>query len=65
MEKKFVSESGFFDLRVLIALFVVSAAVFLALFVTATPSELTVDTGACGGRPDANTNPGEHPLRSV
>jgi hypothetical protein len=37
-------ESGFFDLRVLTALFVVSAAVFVALFAMANPSELVSDT---------------------
>ena len=58
MEKKFVSESGFFDLRVLIALFVVSAAVFLALFVTATPSELTVDPALAEGSPTPTPTPG-------
>jgi hypothetical protein len=43
MQKKFASKSGFFDLRVLIALFVVSAAAFVALFATANPSRLAVE----------------------
>ena len=63
--KKFASQSAFFDLRVLAALFIVSAGAAVALFATAIPSELAVPDGASGGRPDTNTNPGKRPLRSV
>ena len=58
MPKKFASKSGFFDLRVVTALFVVSAAVFVALFATANPSELAVDTALAEGGPTPTPTPG-------
>ena len=58
MQKKFASESGFFALRVLLALFVVSAAVFMALFATANPSELAVDTALAEEGPTPTPTPG-------
>jgi hypothetical protein len=44
MKEKKLPQSGFFDLRVITALFVFSAAVFVAMFATAIPSRLAVDT---------------------
>jgi hypothetical protein len=58
MQRKFASESGFFDLRVVTALFVVSVAVFMALFATANPSELAVDTALPGQGPTPTPTPG-------
>jgi hypothetical protein len=58
MQKKFTSESGFFDLRVVTAPFVVSAAVFMALFATANPSELAVDTAPTEEGPTPTPTPG-------
>jgi cell division septation protein DedD len=58
MQKKFASKSGFFDLRVLIALFVVSAGAAMALFATAIPSGLAVDTAFPEGGPTPTPTPG-------
>jgi hypothetical protein len=58
MQKKFASESGFFDLRVVTALFVVSVAVFMALFATANPSERAVETALAGEGPTPTPTPG-------
>ena len=43
MHKKFASQSGFFDFRVLTALFVVSSCVVVAFFATANPLGLLSD----------------------
>ena len=58
MQKKFASKSGFFDLRVLIALFVVSAAAFVALFASAIPSGLAVETALAEEGPTPTPTPG-------
>jgi hypothetical protein len=58
MQKKFPFESGFFALRVLIALFVFSAATFVALFATVHPSELAVDPAMAEGSPTPTPTPG-------
>ena len=58
MQKKFASESGFFDLRVLTTLFVVSAGAFVALFATANPFELAVETALPEGGPTPTPTPG-------
>ena len=58
MQKKFASKSGFFDLRVLIALFVVSAGAAMALFATAIPSGLAVETAFPEGGPTPTPTPG-------
>ncbi len=57
MQKKFDSESRFFDLRILIALFVASAAVFVALLALAIPSELAVAPSLAEGSPTPTPNP--------
>ena len=46
LKKKRTARSAFFNLRVLIGLFIVLAGVFLALFVTANPSGLGFDATA-------------------
>ena len=56
--KKFASESAFFDLRVLAALFIVSAGAAVALFATAIPSELAVQTALPEGGPTPTPTPG-------
>jgi len=56
--KKFASESAFFDLRVLAALFIVSAGAAMALFATAIPSELAVQTALPEGGPTPTPAPG-------
>lgn len=56
--RKFISESASFDLRVLISVFVVSAAVFVAMFATAIPSGLAVDTALAAGGPTPTPTPG-------
>jgi hypothetical protein len=58
MQKKFASKSGFSDLRVLIALFVVSAGAAVALFATANPSDLAVDTALAEEGPTPTPTPG-------
>src|SRR6266480_7583314 len=58
MHKKFDFESGFFHLRILIALFVASAAVFVALFALAIPSELAVAPSLAEGSPTPTPTPG-------
>lgn len=58
MQKKFASKSGFFDLRVLIALFVVSAGAAVALFATAIPSGLAVETALAEEGPTPTPTPG-------
>ena len=58
MHKKFAFESGFFLLRVTTALFVVSAGVLVALFATAMPSGLAVDTAFAGEGPTPTPTPG-------
>jgi hypothetical protein len=56
--KEFASKSGFFDLRVLIALLVVSAGAAVALFATAIPSGLAVETALAEGGPTPTPTPG-------
>jgi hypothetical protein len=58
MHKKFAFESGFFHLRVTTALFVVSAAVLVALFALASPSDLGVTTSLAGRGPTPTPTPG-------
>src|SRR6266576_6503661 len=66
MKKKSTSQSAFFNLRVLIGLFVVLAGVFLALFATANPSIGGLGFGAFsnalaraeGTKPDPNAAQG-------
>jgi hypothetical protein len=48
MPKKFASESAFSDVRVLTALFVVSAGAFVALFAAGNPSGLPADRPTAG-----------------
>jgi hypothetical protein len=56
--RKCISKSASFDLRVLISLFVVSAAVFVALFAIANPSERAVDPALAEGSPTPTLTPG-------
>jgi len=56
--KKFASESAFFDLHVLAALFIVSAGAAVALFATTIPSELAVQTALPEGGPTPTPTPG-------
>jgi hypothetical protein len=58
MQKKFASESGIFDLRVITALFVVSAAAFVVLFATANPAGLVVETALAEEGPTPTPTPG-------
>ena len=58
MKKKFASKSGFFDLRVLSALFVVSAGAAVALFATAIPSGLVAETALAEEGPTPTPTPG-------
>ncbi len=57
-EKKFASESGFFHLRLVTALSVVSAIVSVAFFATANPYELTLGTSLVQGGPTPTPTPG-------
>jgi hypothetical protein len=58
MQKKSAPESGFFGLRALTALFVVLAAAFVALFATANPARLAVDTALAEEGPTPTPTPG-------
>jgi hypothetical protein len=58
MQEKFASESGFFGLRALTALFVVLAAVFVALFATANPSRPFLQTVLAEEGPTPTPTPG-------
>ena len=53
--RRVVGEGGFFNLRVLIGLFVVLAGVFLALFATAGPAQVKRSPGATVGTANALT----------
>jgi hypothetical protein len=55
--RKFASESGFFDLRILISSFPCSAAAFIALFATATPWWLAADSAFVEAGPTATSAP--------
>ena len=57
-KKKAAYYFAFFNLRIVTALFVVSAAVFVALFATANPSELAVDTALAEEGPTPTPTPG-------
>jgi hypothetical protein len=56
-EKKF-PQSRFFNLRIITALFVVSGAVFVALFAMANPSGFTVDMALLEAGPTPTATPG-------
>jgi hypothetical protein len=57
MHKKFAFESGFFHLRIVTTLFVAAAAVFVALFALAIPSELAVAPSLAEESATATPNP--------
>src|SRR4029450_9276742 len=58
MQKKFASESSFFHLRIVSALFVISAIVFGALFATANPYGLAVGPALAEEGPTPTPTPG-------
>ena len=58
MKEKKLPEFRFFDLRVLTALFVVSAGAVVALFATANPSGLAVETALAEEGPTPTPTPG-------